>query len=348
MLSLDSPNAFGYSRHRTTHPVGGVRWRTARRRLASRIHNCTNLTLRGGGRRIKQRILKLKKKSPRRGGLSPRKKSPVSNVHNVPSSISQLLNSIDYETRSSDILDAIPEREWRLLAALARKREEDDEREKLADQFRKLWQKEKEERELVEAETQDQYQRYINEKRREEKNWQEFRQYQMSLESQLRRRQLIDCIKHKEQRSANLRAYIDDQKTGFMIDKALEEEARAQLAADRRTRLGEAEQFRKHVELIDTQRRADNARKRRTAMLRDASQRVAISNALSSWETTLLRQELSALDAARRAHHAAHAALTDARSVRLMRTRDARRRRARRMAAVTEQMREIIRSGRRS
>lgn len=60
--------------------------------------------------------------------------------------------------------------------------------------------------------------------------------------------------------------------TGFMIDKALEEEARAQLAADRRTRLGEAEQFRKHVELIDTQRRADNARKRRTAMLRDASQ----------------------------------------------------------------------------
>ncbi|CAH0595252.1 unnamed protein product [Chrysodeixis includens] len=307
MLSPDSPNAFGYSRHRTTHP-----------------------------------------ESPRRGTQSPRKRSPVSNVHNVPSSISQLLNTFDYDTPSSDILDAIPEREWRLLAALARKREEDDEREKLADQFRKLWQKEKEERELVEAETHDQYKRYINEKRREEKNWQEFRQYQMSLESQLRRRQLIDCIRHKEQRSASLRAYIDDQKTGFMIDKALEEEARAQLACDKRTRMEEEEHFRKRVELIDTQRRADNARKRRTAMLRDASQRVAISNALSTWETTLLRQELSALDAARRAHHAAHAALTDARSVRLMRTRDARRRRARRMAAVTEQMREIIRSGRRS
>lgn len=73
----------------------------------------------------------------------------------------------------------------------------------------------------VEAETQDQYQRYINEKRREEKNWQEFRQYQMSLESQLRRRQLIDCIKHKEQRSANLRAYIDDQKVSFQLKRIL-------------------------------------------------------------------------------------------------------------------------------
>lgn len=67
----------------------------------------------------------------------------------VPDSLSLLLGSLEYDSNSTDILDSIPEREWRLLAALARKREEDDEREKLADQFRRMWQKEKEERELV-------------------------------------------------------------------------------------------------------------------------------------------------------------------------------------------------------
>lgn len=68
-------------------------------------------------------------------------------LFSVPSSLSQLIGTLDYE--DSSVLDSIPEREWRLLAALARKREEDDEREKLADQFRKMWQKEKEERDLV-------------------------------------------------------------------------------------------------------------------------------------------------------------------------------------------------------
>lgn len=58
----------------------------------------------------------------------------------------------------------------------------------------------------------------------------------------------------------------------FLVDKALEEEARTQLAADRRIRMDEAEQFRKHIELIDKQRKADNAMQRRTKMLKDATQ----------------------------------------------------------------------------
>ncbi|KAJ8711219.1 hypothetical protein PYW07_008461 [Mythimna separata] len=331
--------------------------------------------------------------SPRRPGLSPRKKSPLCNVR---SSISQLIRSFDYENCSDDIVDSIPEREWKLLAALARKREDDIERDKLADQFRQLWQKEKEEREIVEAETVEQYKRYIIEKRRAEKSrhefkqyqkslesqlrremlmdcirhkeqrsadllahiddqkvmarvgvrQHEFKQYQKSLESQLRREMLMDCIRHKEQRSADLLAHIDDQKTCFLVDKVLEEEARAQLAADRRIRQGEAEQFRKHIDFIDKQRKGDNAVQRKTKLLRDTTQRVAIQNALSSWESSLLRQEVIAMDAARRAQHAAHAALTDARSVRLMRARDARRRRAKNMAAVTQQLREAIISGR--
>lgn len=57
-----------------------------------------------------------------------------------------------------------------------------------------------------------------------------------------------------------------------MIDRAIEEEARAFLAADRRSRIGEAEQFRKHVQLIDAQKKVDDAGKRRKAILRDASQ----------------------------------------------------------------------------
>ncbi|KAJ8712885.1 hypothetical protein PYW08_008189 [Mythimna loreyi] len=284
MLSPDSPNAFGCSKHRTTHPVR--------------------------------------------------------------SSLSQLIRSFDYENCSDDIVDSIPEREWKLLAALARKREDDIERDKLAEQFRQLWQKEKEEREIVEAETLEQYKRYIIEKRRAEKSRYEFKQYQKTLESQLKREMLMDCIRHKEQRSADLLAQIDDQKTCFLVDKVLEEEARAQLAADRRIRQGEAEQFRKHIDLIDKQRKADNAVQRKTKLLKDATQRVAIHNALSSWESSLLRQEVIAMEAARRAQHAAHAALTDARSVRLMRARDARRRRAKTMAAVTQQLREAIMSGR--
>ncbi|XP_047033261.1 troponin I-like [Helicoverpa zea] len=278
--------------------------------------------------------------SPRRG-LSPRKRSPTA-CSNVPSSISQLIRAYDYET-DTELLDAIPEREWRLLAALAKKREEHEEREKLAVQFRKLWQREQEERKMVEAETSEQYKRYIVGKRREEQNRLEFKQHLKSVEQQLRRRELMDTIRNKEQRSANLLAMIDDQKTSFIIDKALEDEARAQLAADRRTRNSEVKEFKKHIELIGTQKRSDEAMRRRNAMLKDASQRVAISNALNHWESALLRQEVIAMDAAKRAHHAAHAALTDARSVRLLRAKDARRRRARKLAYVTEQLRDAIR-----
>uniref|UniRef100_A0A2A4ITL0 Trichohyalin-plectin-homology domain-containing protein n=1 Tax=Heliothis virescens TaxID=7102 RepID=A0A2A4ITL0_HELVI len=281
--------------------------------------------------------------SPRRV-LSPRKTSPTP-ASNVPSSISQLIRAYDYET-DTELLNAIPEREWRLLAALAKKREEHDEREKLAVQFRKLWQREQEERKMVEAETLIQYKRYIVEKRREEQSRLEYKQHLKTMEMQLRRKELLDNIKNKEQRSANLLAYIDDKKASLIIDRALEDEARAQLAADRRTRNSEVEEFKKHVELIGTQRRSDDAMKRRAAMLKDASQRVAINNALNHWESALLRQEMSAMEAAKRAHHAARAALTDARCMRLARARDAKHRRARKMAYITEQLRDAIRLGR--
>ncbi|CAB3220252.1 unnamed protein product [Arctia plantaginis] len=288
--------------------------------------------------------------SPRRSGcVSPRKKSPTNNIiQNVPDSLSLLLGSLEYDSNSTDILDSIPEREWKLLAALARKREEDDEREKLADQFRRMWQKEKEEREMVEAETNMQYTRYITKKRRDEQSWHDYKQYQKSLELQLKRQQLLDCIKEKEERSAEVLAWIDDHKANTMVDRALEDEARALLAADRRSRIGEAEDFRRRVQLIDTQKKSDDAGKRRRAMLKDASRRLAISNALSTWESSLVRREVFALDTARRAQHAASAALTDARSASLARARDARKRRARKLAAVTQQLREAIRSGRRS
>lgn len=65
----------------------------------------------------------------------------------VPSSLSQLVDSVDYENES--VLDYIPEREWRLLAALARKKEDEAERERLAEQFRALWERERVERDLV-------------------------------------------------------------------------------------------------------------------------------------------------------------------------------------------------------
>lgn len=57
-----------------------------------------------------------------------------------------------------------------------------------------------------------------------------------------------------------------------MLDKAIEEEARMQLAADRRIRLSEVEQWRRRIEMLDGQKRADEASRRRTAMLKDASQ----------------------------------------------------------------------------
>lgn len=57
-----------------------------------------------------------------------------------------------------------------------------------------------------------------------------------------------------------------------IIGKAVEEEARAQLAAEKRTMRGAAEQWRRQLELLHALKRADEAGKRRNAMLRDASQ----------------------------------------------------------------------------
>ncbi|CAG9791238.1 unnamed protein product [Diatraea saccharalis] len=262
-----------------------------------------------------------------------------------PSAISQLIKTYEYEDITDDVLDSIPEHDLRLLTTLARKREIDDERERLADQFRRMWQKEKQERQMVEAETLAQYRRYLHNKRQEERTWQEYRHMQKSLEQHIRKAEILDCIRHKEKRSAVLLAHMDDKKATEIVDKALEEQARAQLAADRRTRLCVAEECRRILDLADTERRANDASKRRNAFLRDASQRVAISNALNSWETTLLRQEVTALDAARRAACAARAALVDSRATRLARARENRLRRARKLASITAQLRDAIRSG---
>lgn len=57
-----------------------------------------------------------------------------------------------------------------------------------------------------------------------------------------------------------------------IIDKAIEEEARAALAADRRYWLGTAEQMKRRVELYYAQSKAQDAGSRRKARLRDAAQ----------------------------------------------------------------------------
>ena len=67
----------------------------------------------------------------------------------VSNSVSQLFGSFEGSTSKEQLWDAIPDRDWKLLAALARKREEEAERERLAEQFQKMWLKEKEEREMV-------------------------------------------------------------------------------------------------------------------------------------------------------------------------------------------------------
>lgn len=278
--------------------------------------------------------------SPRRD-LSPRKRSP-DRLDKLPSSLSQLINIVDYEGYSNRVLDSIPEREWRFLAAIARKREANNEREKLADEFRKMWQKEKEEREMIEAASHDQYNRYIKEKRDHERSWLEYKRLHKSLEQQVKAEQLLGFIKHKEQRSADLLAWCEDKKTTELLDKAVDEELRAQLAAERRSRIGEAEECRRRMELYDTQQRMDDACKRRNAILKDASQRVAITNALSSWESSILRGEVLAMEAARSEAHRARVALTQLRAARLQRARDARLARARKAAALAARLREAL------
>ncbi|XP_045454117.1 trichoplein keratin filament-binding protein-like [Melitaea cinxia] len=288
--------------------------------------------------------------SPKRSrSVSPRK-SPIGRNKNTiflnHNLIIELISSIDYETNKGDVWDSIPERDWKLLAALAKKRDEQEEREKLAEQFQKMWLKEKEEREMAEAETSEQYKRYLHQKRTEEKYHNEYRRLQRMAEQQFKTGQLLSCIQYKERRSADLLAWRDDQKVSEIIGKAMEEQTRAHLAAERRYRRMNADEWKHQVELVYTLKKSDDASKRRNALLRDVSQRRAITNALSSWETSLIRQEVAAMEAARRAHIIAHCALKDAKNVRLTRARENKLRRARKLAALTAQMREAVRSGR--
>ncbi|XP_013167679.1 PREDICTED: uncharacterized protein LOC106117787 isoform X4 [Papilio xuthus] len=261
--------------------------------------------------------------SPRRSGsVSPRRKSarPIYR----PSAVSDLITYADYE--DSNMISSIPERDWRLLAALARKREENAERDRLADEFHKMWREEKREREM-------------------ERCLGELVQGRRRLHQHALRGQLLDCIRYKDHRAKELMAFHDDRKVSRIIDNALEEESRAYLAADRRSRQHAAEHCRRSVQFIHALQREEEANKRRNALLRDTSQRVAISNALSSWESSLLRQEVAAEDAYRRAHAMARVAQTDARATRLARERDVRVRRARRLADFTERLRDAVKIG---
>nr|XP_026487118.1 uncharacterized protein LOC113394131 [Vanessa tameamea] len=275
--------------------------------------------------------------SPRRSRCaSPRKSSPLGRCSCDP------ISTFDCVANKGEVWDFIPDREWKLLAALARKRDDERMRENLAEQFQKLWIKEKENREMVEAETSEQYKRYLNQKRTEEKYHNEYKRLQRDAEEQIKTGQLLHCIRYKEQRSADLLAWRDDQKVSELVGKAAETAARARGAADRRARRGDVAAWHRHVQLLHARRKADDASARRNEMLRNASQRLAISNTLSCWETSLIRQEMAAMDAARRAHVVALCALKDARSVRVTRARETKRQRARRLAAITAQMREAI------
>ncbi|CAH4030705.1 unnamed protein product [Pieris brassicae] len=295
--------------------------------------------------------------SPRRSRCpSPKKISPIS-LSNVQSSVSDLIGSIDYDSSG---LDSIPARDIKLLQALVRKKEENDERDKLAEHFQKMWLKEKEEREAVEIQTSEQYRRYLHQKRVQDRRWYEFRSMQQAAVQQAKREQLMYSIQHKAQKSAEFRARKEDREIMKVIDRSMEEEARLCLAAERRLRLNAADNLRKRAELYHAERKEDEARLKRRAMLRDTAKasdfalfynnlccmyiRVSINNALTSWETALQRHELASEDAARRATYATLYARKRARGFRVTRAMDKRRARARRIAAVTELMRDAIKN----
>ncbi|XP_013142583.1 PREDICTED: trichohyalin-like [Papilio polytes] len=281
--------------------------------------------------------------SPRRSAsLSPRRKTARPIYRS--SAVSDLITSAEYED-SNNIIRSIPEREWRLLTALARKREESAERDRLADEFHKMWREEKREREMIDAQSTEKFRQYIKEKRRRERCLAELVRGQQRMQQNIMQGQLLDCIRYKDHRAKELMAFNDDRKVSRIIDNALEEESRAYLAADRRSRQHAADHCRRSVQLIHALQKEEEANKRRNALLRNTSQRVAISNALSSWESSLLRQELAAEEAYRRAEAIAHAAHTDARAMRLVRERDVRARRARRLADFTERLRDAVKIG---
>ncbi|XP_048482227.1 differentially expressed in FDCP 6 homolog [Plutella xylostella] len=239
----------------------------------------------------------------------------------------------------------IPERDWRLLGALAKKRDLESEQDRLAEEFHRLWQTEKEERQKIEKQTSYQYRRYISAKREEERRWTERRRLEQALEEQVRTGQLVSHIRHKERRSAGVLAEQDDKKIADLIEKATELDARAALAAERRTRLEAAEQHRRDLELDAIRRRMDEARRRKMQMMRDASERLALTNALNTWEATILRQQTLAMEASTQAHHAARAAITDARTTNVLRAKERKKRRARKVASVTRMLRDAVKAG---
>lgn len=289
--------------------------------------------------------------SPRRlYSISPRRRSPKRSAEwnkIYPTATSAVINSADLQTEiNRDDLGSIPERDWKLLAALARKREENNERDRLADEFRKLWIKEEEERRQVESEITSQYQKYIRVKRDEERRMFEERQLQRSIYQQKQRSQLINSIKYKEMRSADMLAWVDDVKTSDLIEKSLLKEGRATLAARKRARQNALEDWQRHTEITSTMKRSYDAEKRRVARLRDASKRAAISNAFNTWETTFARSELEAMDAAKRASLIQRLAYEDERSNSFLRKRNSQWNRKRKIAAISARLRDAIREHR--
>ncbi|CAG9126126.1 unnamed protein product [Plutella xylostella] len=371
---------------------------------------------------------------------SPRRRSPVGKGQ---TSLSELISSFNYEEEYPLSMLEIPERDWRLLGALAKKRDLESEQDRLAEEFHRLWQTEKEERQKIEKQTSYQYRRYISAKREEERRWAERRRLEQALEEQVRTGQLVSHIRHKERRSAGVLAEQDDKKIADLIEKATELDARAALAAERRTRLEAAERYRRDLELDGIRRRMEAARRRKMQMMRDASetakliekvtevdgleaaeqhrrdleldgirrrmdaarrkktemmkdaseiadligtvtemdgreaaeryrrdleldgirrrmevarrkkmqmmrdtsQRLALTNALNTWEATILRQQTLAMEATTQAHHAARAAITDARTTNVLRAKERKKRRARKVASVTRMLRDAVKAG---
>lgn len=71
-------------------------------------------------------------------------------------------------------------------------------------------------------------------------------------------------------------------------------------------------------------------------------QRLAITNALTSWETSLIRQEVAASRALKHANTLARVAVKQARCVQLTRARRSREARARHVAEISERMRDAV------
>lgn len=69
----------------------------------------------------------------------------------------------------------------------------------------------------MEAETLDQYKRYLHAKREQERSFLDYMRFQRSIEEQVKRGQLLDGIRHKERRSADLLSWRDDKKVNVYL-----------------------------------------------------------------------------------------------------------------------------------